>query len=677
MKPYPAPGLPLKIKRRIVLPSSIKVMMSCVFILTAFVANLVAQPLVKGYGNLEGIRIEGQLMEFESSLRVVAPDWKSELKTAKEQQRPDYKREGNQQIVTSKLGTVRLKEVVEPMGRGEARVRVSFTAESDTNIAGAYFAVQLPADQYAGGTAELVNPASGAPKQVTLSAGQMNDGAYLRAKASGIAFKSPKRRLKVTFVEPLEVVVRNSMEEGNNDFVAYFPVIKGNTTKGQKATQTFLLKADGEIDHRPVSFRLDTSRPGRAFKGMGGNFRLQNPEMDPKVIDYNLDNMRVAMGRVRAPLNFWQPDEDMNPIRAAHRGDLHPIVKADMEMAQRLARRDIPVVLSAWSAPEWAIIGKPHRGPGPDGERGNPLDQDKAQALYKSIADYIEYMKDAYGVQVEYFSFNESDLGIDVRQTADEHAKLIRELGAYFAKRGLKTKLLLGDTADANGWPFLKAAMNDPKTHPYIGAVSFHSWRGWDTETLQKWYDAAYRMHVPLIVGEGSTDAAAWGFPDIFSEQSFAMTEIKLYTRILSICQPQTILQWQLTSDYSVLAGGGVYGNDEEPLHPTQRFWNLKQIASSPKDALWMPFSGDRPDIYSAAFGDKTKGKYVFHIVNDGASRKATITGLPDGIDTLHKFVTDHQRGMKDVGAIPVKDGEAEVTLDPVSFISFYSYDAR
>jgi hypothetical protein len=45
---------------------------------------------------------------------------------------------------------------------------------------------------------------------------------------------------------------------------------------------------------------------------------------------------------------------------------------------------------------------------------------------------------------VKLFSFNESDLGINVRQTGEEHAKLIKELGAYFATRGFANKNVIG-----------------------------------------------------------------------------------------------------------------------------------------------------------------------------------------------------------------------------------------
>jgi hypothetical protein len=44
-------------------------------------------------------------------------------------------------------------------------------------------------------------------------------------------------------------------------------------------------------------------------------------------------------------------------------------------------------------------------------------------------------------------------------------------------------------------------------------------------------------------VAEGSTDAAAWSYPQIFGAQSFALDEITLYTRILALSRPKSILQ--------------------------------------------------------------------------------------------------------------------------------------
>ena len=231
--------------------------------------------------------------------------------------------------------------------------------------------------------------------------------------------------------------------------------------------------------------------------------------------------------------------------------------------------------------------------------------------------------------------------------------------------------MLLGDNSDATTYSFIYPAMKDEATHPYIGAISFHSWRGWERETLQKWADAATQLKLPLIIGEGSIDAAAWAYPAIFQEQTYAVKEINLYTRLMAICQPLTILQWQLTADYSPLIGGGIFGNNDS-LHPGQRFWNLKQLASIPKNLSAMPITTDKPYISCAAQGNNERGAYAIHIVNNGATRTATITGLPANIKRLQMFVTSKNLNMKQ-STINVTKGGATFTTITESYTTLVS----
>jgi hypothetical protein len=71
----------------------------------------------------------------------------------------------------------------------------------------------------------------------------------------------------------------------------------------------------GGADEGPITLALDVSSPGRAFEGIGGNFRMQNTVSDPPIIEYNLENLRVAWGRVAMPWNTWHPDENTDPRR--------------------------------------------------------------------------------------------------------------------------------------------------------------------------------------------------------------------------------------------------------------------------------------------------------------------------------------------------------------------------
>ena len=638
------------------------------FILTCYIfifSSAYSQAELEPWGNLAGIRIDGQLIEIESDLSVVKNDWTNIKSTGKERQRPHYQRNGNQQIVTTNIDSLFFTETVSDSDKGKAIVNIKVQSHADDSLTGIYFTIFLPDSIFKNGSINLNQ----------LESVRFNESAlqkYFETPAIEVQFHSVNEQITLNFKEPTQLIIKNYQAKNDKGLQLFIPIETGAVKKGQVVEKNFSVYVLGTIDKTPVSFQMDPSKPGRPFVGFGGNFRLQNPHTDPQVIDYCLKNLDVRFSRVEMPWQLWQPNINEDPIANAKAGNINLHVKKSMEMAQRLYKMGIPVILSAWSAPAWAVVGKPKYGPSPDGIWGNPLDSSKTKEIYKSIADYIFYLKEKYGVEISLFSFNESDLGINVRQTGEEHDKLIKGLGAYFVSRGLKTKMLLGDNSDATTYEFIYPALNDPAAHPYIGAISFHSWRGWDKQTLQKWADAATQLHKPLIVAEGSIDAQAWGYPQIFLESSYALKEINLYIRLLAICQPESILQWQLTADYSLLSGGGIFG-DTTKLRPTQRLWNMKQFSSTPENLKAIPISGDAKDISVAALGDNNKRIYAIHLVNNGAAREVIISGIPATIKQFKIYVTDATSEMQQQKNIPVKNGKAVFNLKQTSFSSLFS----
>ncbi len=628
---------------------------------------LFSQTEVEPWGNISGIRIDGQLLQFETQINLAQKDGSGILTTGKERQRPMYSRKGNTQIISSNLDSLYFTETVSDNGKSSAEVNIELAARADIPAQGVYYGFLLPMEYYSNGSIQLDHL-----KPVHLSAPPAVLLKYLAYPARSIQFISKKRQLKLNFRDATHLVIKKTPGKNDTFIRVWFPLHTGDLETKQTYVKSFTIHASGLIDRKPVTLTLNTANTGRPFEGLGGNFRLQNPEVDPEVIDYCLKNLRVAWGRVEMPWRLWQPVINNDPIAEAKAGRLNPHVQQSMEMAQKLYKMGMPVILTAWAPPTWAITGTPKFKPGPDGVWGNPLDHSKTNEIYKSIADYIAYLKDAYGVEIADFSFNESDLGINIRQTGEEHAELIKGLGAYFVSRGLQTKLLLGDNSDATTYSFIEPAMRDTATHPFIGAVSFHSWRGWDSLTLQQWADAATAMHLPLLVAEGSIDAAAWAYPAIFEEPAYALKEINLYIRLLAICQPESILQWQLTSDYSLLAGGGIYG-DRGPLRPTQRFWNLKQLASVPDGLQAMPIRSGTADVTCAALGDHDKGVYSIQLVNNGAARQVYLTGLPKKVKSLRVIVTDKTHAMEAGKPIPVINGQADFLLHATSYTTLAS----
>src|ERR1700733_576916 len=104
---------------------SLALLATIIFLSVAFVQNAYTQTEVEAWGNITGIRIDGQLMEFESSLRVVGKDWSSIAYTALEKQRPRYSRDGNRQIISTRIDSLNFTEAVEDIGAGMARIRIS------------------------------------------------------------------------------------------------------------------------------------------------------------------------------------------------------------------------------------------------------------------------------------------------------------------------------------------------------------------------------------------------------------------------------------------------------------------------------------------------------------------------------------------------------------------------
>jgi hypothetical protein len=641
---------------------------SCVLIVAAFLANDArAQAEFTTWGNITGIRIDNQLMEFNSSL-AVENQWGDTWRTRKEGQDIDFRRDGSKKIFTYEMKDLEWTKSIETLGKGKAEVEVSFLSPKDTLINAAYFTIDLPREFGPETTFSFINHSKVGLQDLNTGATK----ADYKAPAQGMTIESPTRKLILTFAKPTEVII-NREETAIGNIRINFVLTSGEIEADEIHRNTFIITASGEIDKSPVDIKVFPEQEGKSFDGIGGNFRLQNPVTDPQVIDFSLNNLNVTWGRVEMPWQNWHQNENEDPAIQARKGEIHPKVKAAMEMAQRLHEMEIPVMLAAWFPPDWAIIGERFKGKHPDGSMGNRLDLSKSDAIYRSLVSYIKYLKEEYGVETVMFSFNESDLGIDVQQTEVEHNELIKEMGAMLRAEGLETEFLLGDTADANGWDFTTLASTDPESLPYIGGVSFHSWRGYTEENLLKWRDISNRVDEPLFIGEGSIDAGAWRYPQIFEEPTYALEEIDVYIKMMDIAQPLSILQWQLTADYSVMSGGGIFGNHEEELYPTQRFYNLKQLSSTPEGLFYIPVTVNKEGVRAAALGDKSKGKYVLHLVNKGATRNVKLTGLPKELNTMHLYITNRDASFKKLKNVKVQDGNAEFELEGASFVSLLS----
>jgi len=125
-----------------------QILTACILLLSFCTAKTYGQAELEPWGNLSGIRLDGQLMEFETNLTVVGKDWSDVRSTAKERQRPAYTRDGNKQMVSTRIDSLYLAETVTDSAEGVARVTVTVTSHADADMTGIYFGVRIPEPGY-------------------------------------------------------------------------------------------------------------------------------------------------------------------------------------------------------------------------------------------------------------------------------------------------------------------------------------------------------------------------------------------------------------------------------------------------------------------------------------------------------------------------------------------------
>jgi hypothetical protein len=669
------------------------VLLTCLFLILSLQKSY-SQAEIMPWGNIRSFHVDGEKLNIETSVRSVYSDWSGCISSERcnWQGEQTYSVSGNVTKMSHFLQALPLDyaETFTETGQGSVIIDLAVNARADINQAGTYFCVEIPGGEFAGGVLDIYANEKKSGSVMLKPALPVGKSEYIKAKGNRLVVKTDKREyeiiagnnteifVKQNFIDrpghlndplPAKKFVASDPARPIGDYQIYFTLIDGKAKKGVQKKAAYTINVKGTVDREDVSIRLDPGKPERPFTGVGSSYRVFNLQKDSSVIFYCLDSIRVAWGRIAFDWREWQPGENENPLVNARAGKLSKAFYDQIEMARILAKRGIPIIATIWSPPDWAIDTTRHNRQGLEHDAKLSLDPKKMDAMCKSIADYIEYLKTDFGIEIPLFSFNEIDYGVMVYQTPDEHALYTKAIGKYFASRGLITKMLLGDTGagTVRSNKIVIPAVNDSSIHAYIGAIGFHTWHGCTAEDLKAWSLSAQQLNVPLMVVEGGPNSAQHRYPMHFLDKWFQLSEIDLYIRICRFAQPATIMEWQLTPDYSVLIGNGLYG-DLGPLRPTQRYWNLKQLGSTPEGSFAVPVDVEGPNVTVAAFADILDGLYTVHMVNNSATRNAIISNIPAGVKELNVYQTDFTRGMQPAGKVRVDNGIAHIVLESACF---------
>lgn len=465
------------------------------------------------------------------------------------------------------------------------------------------YVIDLPRELLVGGTLE--------PGGIALPATNPGDAVFFRGTAARLAFADARQNWTVALAFDRErpVTVTDRWDRDGRSYRVRVQLKSGLWPGNEAVASAITLAPGGSASAAAAHLTIDPAARGYRFDGYGGNLCWGN---DNAVTDYMLEHLRLAWSRHELKAIFWDRE------RAAP----GPQLRRDFELMQRVQRSGVPWIISVWRLPE-RFYTDPNQKP--FGAFARQIAADRWDELLELFGSYLLHVKQNYGAEPDLFSFNEPDLGVSVGFTAETHREMTRRVGAHLAALGLKTRMLLGDTANPrDSHRYVLATAADAEAMRHVGAVSFHSWNNGTPEQYRAWGDVAEWLRLPLLVGEAGVDPGAWR-NHAYDSYDYGLDEAKQALELLRYARPTASLYWQFTQDYGLARldeNGGV--------QPTGRFWLMKHFTDlTPGGGDVVASSSDQADVLVSAF--RRGETLAVHVLNLGPARAATLDGLPAG----------------------------------------------
>lgn len=486
-------------------------------------------------------------------------------------------------------------------------------------IQAADYVVDLPRPVFVGGT---VRAGDGAP--TALSETKPADPTLFRGEAARLTFADARGNWTLTLAldHARAVTVTDHWEGQLRSFRVRVSLHTGAWTTEQKPAIEARFALAGRSSAAPAAITIDPATVLYPFDGFGGNYCWGT---EAPVTAYTLDHFQLAWTRHELKAILWD----------AQREAPGPAFQEDFALIQRIQRAGIPWIISAWRLPE-RFYTDPNQKP--FGTFARQVAADRWDELLDLIGSYLAYIKTHYQAEPDMFSFNEPDLGVNVGFSAEAHREMVKRIGGYLQARGFKTKMLLGDTANPRDTHrYVLATAADPEAMRHVAAVSFHSWGNGTPAQYGAWGEVARWLGVPLLVGEAGVDPGAYRNTN-YDNFAYGLREIAQYQDLLRHARPQSLLYWQYTGDYA-LARTGPDGR----VIPGGRLWMHEQLCNfTPHRSRVVASTSDQADVLVSAF--LKDGALVVHVLNSGAARPLSISGLPSG--SWRTVVTTEQQGL-------------------------------
>ncbi|MFO7822161.1 MAG: hypothetical protein R6V56_08945 [Lentisphaeria bacterium] len=628
-------------------------------------------------GRITGAEAKGKRLEFESGISVFGEHWDPfyTLNNARLLKTDDVagRSSWNGVIDLENQQQCRYWTMIHRTP-GQAYQKLGLEAVSDLNIEGAYFHLKLPVKSAVDGEVLLYEEGSDEVERLILPREQRPETHILGTAVSRkitVRFPSSLLALNIRLNSPCQVQLQDNRKWHSQYYVLMFKLVGRGMKKGQSEMLGLSYQFSGEADRSAVQLQIGDKIKGARFEGVGGNYCFQ---IDSPQTNKNLQEFPAAWARTEMSLSEWEPENDNGDSSIAHweyyknNDKAGSNLRRELELAKRLQEQGTKLIMSIWDLPEW-LYEKQGMKPYTPGRR---VPEEMWPEVFEAVATYLKHARDNYGVEPSLISFNEPDLGVCVKLSAEKYHAVMQRLAKALAAEGIKTQLLLGDVSNPrHGLNYVKNALDTVDDLSIYGAVGFHSWGGGTAQQYGAWRELADTLQLPLTVSEAGVDPQAWR-TRTYHSWYYALRQLEMYQKILLYSRPATVLEWEFTADYPLLT----VIQDTEKLKPTKRYWFLKHFTTFMESpAAQLATESSSPEVLITAFrcpgGDADEEeKLVIHIANTAASRKIQLSGLPPGLTSFTGYLTTRDRSFEKQAPLAVRRGKLQYKLPAQSLLT-------
>lgn len=315
--------------------------------------------------------------------------------------------------------------------------------------------------------------------------------------------------------------------------------------------------------------------------------------------------------------------------------------------------------ISVWDVADEFIVD-----PAKDAQR--VIKPEAYDEVIQMVTDFMVKAKTAYGVEVDYFSFNESDGGYQIIFSPQATIAFVQKAGLKFEDAGLKTKFLLADTAQTKGTvEFATQIMADPSIWKYMGPLCFHSW--WSEDMSDNEFERvagfAKAWNKEVWCSELGFDAMSWKIKDMNKSWDYGLRFAKIAHRMMKYAEVEVSLYWTWQNNYSIMSA------DLQEKYPSY-YMTRHQVDFLNTGTQLVNSISSEPEVLSIG-AIRPDGSKVLQLIN---LKKESVTVEVSGFDSqqIDAVITTQANNWETVkGVYKSKDRKTELPLKPASVSTF------